>query len=43
MSPIALNNTEIDLKSYVMDIFRDNNIIYDLKGKDAVVFFNLEE
>jgi DNA invertase Pin-like site-specific DNA recombinase len=43
MSPIALNNTEIDLKPYVMDIFRENDIVYNLEGKDTAVFFYLEE
>jgi DNA invertase Pin-like site-specific DNA recombinase len=43
MSPLALNNTEINLKSYAADIFRENNITYDLEGKDAAVFFYLDE
>jgi DNA invertase Pin-like site-specific DNA recombinase len=43
MSPIALNNAEIDLKSYVKDIFRENDISYDLEGKDTAIFFYVEE
>jgi hypothetical protein len=43
MRPIALNNAEIDLKSYVRDIFRENNITYELEGKDTAVFFYLDE
>jgi hypothetical protein len=41
--PIALNNTEIDLKSHVTDIFRKNDITYELEGKDTAVFFHLDE
>jgi DNA invertase Pin-like site-specific DNA recombinase len=40
--PIALNNAEIDLKSYVLDMFRENDITYSLEGKDTAVFFYLE-
>jgi hypothetical protein len=43
MSPIALNNAEIDLKPYVKDIFRERDIKYELEGKDTAVFFYLEE
>jgi hypothetical protein len=43
MSPIALNNAEIGLKSYVLDIFRENDITYNLEGKDTAVFFYLNE
>jgi DNA invertase Pin-like site-specific DNA recombinase len=43
MRPIALNSVEIDLKPYVRDIFRENDIIYDLEGKDTAVFFYVEE
>jgi DNA invertase Pin-like site-specific DNA recombinase len=43
MSPIALNNAEIDIKSYVLDIFRENDIDYTLEGKDNAVFFYLNE
>jgi hypothetical protein len=43
MSPIALNNEEMDLKSYVKDIFRERNIKYELEGKETAVFFYVEE
>jgi hypothetical protein len=43
MTPIALNNAEIDLKSYVKDIFRENNIRYELEGKETAIFFYVEE
>jgi DNA invertase Pin-like site-specific DNA recombinase len=43
MSPIVLNNAEIDLKPFVLDIFRENDIIYNLEGKDTAVFFYLNE
>jgi hypothetical protein len=43
MNPIALNNVEIDLKSYVKDIFREHNITYNLKEKDTAIFFYVEE
>jgi hypothetical protein len=43
MKPIVLNNAEIDLKSYALDIFRENDITYDLEGKDTAVFFYLNE
>jgi hypothetical protein len=43
MSPIALNNAEIDLKSYVKDIFRENDITYGLEEKDIAIFFYVEE
>jgi DNA invertase Pin-like site-specific DNA recombinase len=43
VSPIALNNAaEIDLKSYVKDIFWENNIRYELEGKETAVFFLVE-
>jgi hypothetical protein len=43
MSPIVLNNAEIDLKSHVKDIFREHAITYELEGKDTAIFFYLEE
>jgi hypothetical protein len=43
MSPVALGNAEIDLKPYVLDIFRENDITYNLEGKDTAVFFYLDE
>jgi hypothetical protein len=39
MRPIALNNAEMDMKSYVLDIFLEKDITYSLEGKDTAVFF----
>ncbi|MDR1627204.1 MAG: recombinase zinc beta ribbon domain-containing protein, partial [Oscillospiraceae bacterium] len=43
MRPIVLNNAEMDLESYVKDIFRENDITYGLEGKDTAIFFYVED
>jgi hypothetical protein len=43
IAPMVLNNAaEIDFKSYVKDIFWENNIRYELEGKETAVFFLVE-